>query len=252
MMTLAKGWFTLLALLAGCTVRMTPMDSGGDDVSSIDAGALPDTPAFDAARLDTASFDGGSPDARPDTGMDAPSDAPRLDARFVSPPTDVGPRPRRDANDAAPPGCGRPLIAECSDVPSIYDAPCSARELHMIGHYQPAVPMVTVLVERTGVPITLSLTSYAATTWNVEAAPGVLLESIVVDGHEAHTVLAPPGVPVMNRSGTGSTVVCAIAWPYDSGGCDTEGLVASLASLTGLRPTSFMGCYEGARYRVGG
>ncbi len=266
--------FWVLLATTGCTVRYESeassadgasvdaaarWDAGIDDAQRPDVGL--DASGFDADVVRDAGFDAQRPDVGPDAsgfdagvvrdaGFDARVGDAAADAAIA--PTDAGPRPRRDAADTAPPGCGLPLVAECTGgAPSIYDGVCAARELHVVGHYQPSTGEVTVTVARTGVPVVLALVSYEPTTWNVEIPLGVEVERIVVDGLNPQVLVAPPGIPVLDRSGAGG-VACAFRWPFDSGGCDTEGLVASLEALTGLRPTSFMGCYEGVGYRVGG
>jgi hypothetical protein len=251
----ARAAFALVAV--ACTSRQQPdvplRDAPSIDAPVLDAGAM-DAPGADA--WDARTGDAGTGDARPgdaSTRSDAP--APGIDARIDAPldPLDVGERPRRDAPDTAPVGCGVAVAGACAEgAPSYFDGPCSSRELHLVTHYQPLTPEVTVAVERVGVPIVLSLTSYEPTVWNLVVSPGVVLEQVVLDGYNRQTVFGvPPGVPVTDRSGSAGGVACAIRWPYDTGGCDTEGLVASLARLTGLTPTSFLGCSEGAGYRIG-
>jgi hypothetical protein len=229
----------------------TPFDAGDRDAApSVDAG-------MDASRPADAAMD-ASMDAAMDAAMDArvPSfDAsPRDGAAVDAPPdrTDAG-RPIRDIGiDAPPPGCGFGLEGVCTGgAASIYDGPCDARELHIVGQYQPdASGTTTVTIARTGAPVVLSVSSYEPTTWNIVVEPGAVLEQILVDGYNTQTVVVAGGIPVDNRSGPGGDIACATRWPRDPGGCDTEALVASLARRTGLRPSSFIGCYEGSSYRI--
>jgi len=240
----------LLALLAiaACASRepttRTPFDAGARDAARVLSDAGMDATTFDAAAMDSgARLDAAPTDA-------APRDAAPVDAPPALP---DGARPIRDiGTDAPAAGCRLALEGVCtSETPSVYDGPCGARELHVIGQYQPAGGTVTVTVARLGAPVVLALSSYEPTTWNVVIEPGAVVERILLDGYNTQTVVAPATVPVDNRSGGPGPIACAYRWPSDTGGCDTVGLVASLFTATGLRPTSFIGCYEGSSYRVG-
>ena len=217
-----------------------PMDAGGRD-----AAPLMSDSAMDAR---VAAMDSG---ARLDASL---TDAARDSAPVDAPPafTDAG-RPIRDIGPDAPAlGCRLALEGVCSSgTPSIYRGLCGARELHIIGQYQPARGIVTVTVGHLGAPVVLSHSSYEPTTWNVVIEPGAVVERILIDGYNTQTVVAPATVPVDNRSAGPGPIACAHRWPSDTGGCDTVGLVASLFTATGLRPTSFIGCYEGSSYRIG-
>ncbi len=115
-------------------------------------------------------------------------------------------------------------------------ATCSP-ELHVISVYQPGrAGTIPVRVDLPGRgPIALALSAYAAVTWIVTATPGTELRHVVLYGYEVGKAEVPPGVSVSDRSNRSH---CGHQWPLT--GCNPE-------RDTGLRLSSFSGCYEAAQ-----
>jgi hypothetical protein len=153
---------------------------------------------------------------------------------------------------------------EVPDPPPIVDAMCiandlttfavqmpQAEELHVIGVYQATGNAITVDVGRAGVPLTLVLSSYEPVAFTLNLAPGVLLEHVILNGYEPHTVQGQGAAMVTDLSGQFNYLAaCGYFWPMNDGGCDTPGLVMGAEQLTGLQLTSFAGCYEGASFSL--
>jgi hypothetical protein len=108
-----------------------------------------------------------------------------------------------------------------------------------------------VHVRRT-TPHVLVLSSYEPTIWTIDASSGARIESIILNGYHPQRVAGvPPGVPVINRSGSGYLSACAVVWPGDSGGCDTPALITGLRQLTSREVTAFAGCYRATEFTLG-
>ena len=132
-------------------------------------------------------------------------------------------------------------------------------ELHLFGVYETHSnhgygnhPMgaATVHVERQGAQV-LALSSYEPVHWTITAAPGAVIEKVIINGHHEQTADAPPGVPVEVYSyedGGNWLGGCAYTWPGDDQGCDTQGVVSTLEQMTGRQLTTFHGCYQGTSY----
>lgn len=129
-------------------------------------------------------------------------------------------------------------------------------ELHMVGIYEsngghggpPGQTTVEVLRET---EMVLLLSSYEDVEWTVTAAKGTVLNEIVVSGYTPQVVYGPKGVTVTNRSPyTYWLGTCGYEWPYSTGGCDEPLLVANIERLTGLKLSSFQGCYHGRAFRI--
>ena len=153
---------------------------------------------------------------------------------------------------------------EVPDPPPLVDAMCIANdlttfvvqmpepeELHIIGVYQATNNAITVDITRAGVPLTLVLSSYEPVAFTLNLAPGVLLEHVILNGYEPHTVQGQGGAMLTDLSGQFNYLAaCGYFWPMNDGGCDTPGLVMGAEQLTGLQLTSFAGCYEGASFSL--
>ncbi|MFZ6184720.1 hypothetical protein [Nannocystis pusilla] len=134
---------------------------------------------------------------------------------------------------------------------SFVEPMAQAEELHIIGVYQATGNALTVDVNRTDVPLTLVLSSYEPVAFTLNLAPGVLLEHVILNGYNAHTVQGQGAATVTDVSGQFNFyAACAYEWPEDDGGCNTPGLVAGAEAATGLSLTTFAACYEGSSFSL--
>jgi hypothetical protein len=164
------------------------------------------------------------------------------------------------------PGCARVVIDGGDDSslspgqtgqedPGVVSVPACGGdgELQLIGVYETSsdhssgyhpTGAATVHVERQGKQI-LALSSYEPVHWTVTAAPGAVLEKVILNGYYDQEADVPDGVPVEVHAGPeGSLGGYAYAWPSAEGGSDTQALVKALEGLTGRKLTSFNGCYR--------
>lgn len=153
---------------------------------------------------------------------------------------------------------------EVMEPPPILDAMCiandlttfvepmpQAEELHIVSVYQATNNAITVDITRTGVPMTLVLSSYEPVAFTLTLAPGVLLDHVILNGYEPHSVQGQGGAMVTDLSGQFNYLAaCGYFWPMNDGGCDTPGLVMGAEQLTGLQLTAFAGCYEGSSFSI--
>ncbi|WP_434427757.1 hypothetical protein [Nannocystis pusilla] len=134
---------------------------------------------------------------------------------------------------------------------SFVEPMAQAEELHIIGVYQGSGNAITVDVNRADVPLTLVLSSYEPVAFTLNLAPGVLLEHVILNGYNAHTVQGQGAATVTDVSGQFNFyAACAYEWPEDDGGCNTPGLVAGAEAATGLSLTTFAACYEGSSFSL--
>lgn len=157
-----------------------------------------------------------------------------------------------------PPDCREDkTILDCDvaagDEASSYRADSdSDTTLHLVSVYETYEYEASVYFDQPGSNV-LALSAYTATQWNVELAPGASLDKIVVVGYEAQFVKGPEGVPVeiYDHEGQGSPLAgCGYSLPYDGGGCDTNELIATVESITGLTLSRFDGCYRASAIQV--
>jgi hypothetical protein len=270
-----QGWVVvgLAALVvssSGCTCAYV---LGGADARSPGSDATGDLAA------DSASPSGGTDAASPVFLSDATGGDLGTDAATPPPATDAGPPSTSTVCGdpyAVPPGpsamCGAGLTGAAAPTPTITGAGWSSNcdtgagytmdvdeetlvgttALRVVGVYEATwdrgfqcypAGEGTIDVSRPGDSV-LVLSSYQPTHWTVTVGAGATLSRIILNGFFPQSVTAPSSVPVDNYSGDCTYLVaCAYAWPSDTGGCDTPGLVASAEMLTGLTMTSFHGCY---------
>ncbi|MFY0531843.1 hypothetical protein [Nannocystis pusilla] len=134
---------------------------------------------------------------------------------------------------------------------SFVEPMAQAEELHIIGVYQATGNAMTVDVTRADVPLTLVLSSYEPVAFTLNLAPGVLLEHVILNGYNAHTVQGQGAATVTDVSGQFNFyAACAYEWPEDDGGCNTPALVAGAEAATGLSLTTFAACYEGSSFSL--
>lgn len=143
----------------------------------------------------------------------------------------------------------------CNDnqgpLTSFVDPMPQPEELHIVGVYQATNNAITVTVDRVDIPLTLVLSSYEPVTFTLVLAPGVLLEHVILNGYNPHSVQGQGAAMVTDLSGNFDYfAACAYVWPDDDQGCDTPGIVAGAEALTGLGLTTFVGCYEGISFTI--
>jgi hypothetical protein len=164
-----------------------------------------------------------------------------------------------DACDPPPPPCSEDqTILDC-DISAGYEVSSyradndSETALHLVGVYETYEYEASVYFDQSGSNV-LALSAYTSTQWNVELAPGASLDKIVAVGYEAQFVKGPEGVPVeiYTYEGQDSELAgCGYSLPYDGGGCDTDQLIATVESITGLTLSRFDGCYRASAIQVG-
>lgn len=126
-------------------------------------------------------------------------------------------------------------------------------ELHIVGVYQATGNALTVHVNRTGVPLTLVLASYEPVAFTLVLAPGAMLEHVILNGYNLHSVQGQGAATVTNISamfGDPFWEACGYYWPMNDQGCNTPMLAADAEAMTGLTLTSFAGCYEGGSFTL--
>jgi hypothetical protein len=118
--------------------------------------------------------------------------------------------------------------------------------LRIFGIYEsyPVAGQATVDVQREE-RVVLVLSAYDSTHWTVTAAPGAVIERVILHGCEAQTATVPAGVPVQNDGPDG--IGCG-ANEYPS--ADADDLIAAAEQSTGLCLTSFHACYEASQMVV--
>ncbi len=128
--------------------------------------------------------------------------------------------------------------------------------LHMIGQYESSsagflegpsdLPGRTVLhIGPTQRPVVLALNSYEATEWVLDLDPAAVIQSVLLTGYKAQTLIAPAGIPVTNQDSTHDyyKVSYAYCWPFCDGGSNTPALVERVEAATGLKLAAFDGAY---------
>jgi hypothetical protein len=124
-------------------------------------------------------------------------------------------------------------------------------ELHIVGVYQATNNAITVTINRTNIPLTVVLSSYEPVKFTLVLAPGVLLEHVILNGYNPHTLEGEGTAMVTDLSDNFDYLAaCAYVWPESDGGCDTPTLVSGAEALTGLDLTTFVGCYEGISFTL--
>lgn len=118
-------------------------------------------------------------------------------------------------------------------------------------NYHPQGTANVNIVNQGTVPLTLVLSSYEPTLWNLNIASGVLINEIILNGYHFQEVSGASGVTVTDRSGLGKYFsACAYAWPSSTGGCDTPGLISGVEAYTGLTLTAFSGAYRATDFTI--
>lgn len=126
------------------------------------------------------------------------------------------------------------------------------RSDHSFGYHPQGAANVNILNQGSS-PLTLVLSSYEPTLWNLNIETGVNINEIILNGYHDQDVTGASGITITERSyyGTGSYFSsCAYAWPSSTGGCDTQGLVSGVEAYTGLTLTSFAGTYQATDFTI--
>jgi hypothetical protein len=129
---------------------------------------------------------------------------------------------------------------------------CGAIETHVVGIYSSPTGEATVTVDRPGQHV-LVLSAYEATRWHVQLGAGASLEHVYLTGYHAQTIDGvPAGVDVLTDSfDTDGTYGCGYSYPYDGGGCDTDGLMRLAAGKIHHDATTFHGCRSATEWNIG-
>jgi hypothetical protein len=156
-------------------------------------------------------------------------------------------------------GCGDIIIGG-GGTPDEHPAPAPCGpELHILGVYETSsdhsgnnhpTGAGTVHVERQG-SFVLALSSYEPVDWTVTAAPGAVIEKVILNGYHAQSAVVPAGVPVEIHDEGGWLGSYAYAWPSSDGGSDTASTVSAFEALAGRPMTSFHGCYHATSFVLG-
>ena len=118
-------------------------------------------------------------------------------------------------------------------------------------NYHPQGTATVNIVNQGAAPLTLVLSSYEPTLWNLNIASGVNISEIILNGYSDQQISGVSGITVTNRSGPGNYFsACAYAWPSSTGGCDTPGLISGVEAYTGLTLTAFSGVYRATDFTV--
>ncbi|MFN3200194.1 MAG: thrombospondin type 3 repeat-containing protein [Bradymonadia bacterium] len=266
----------------GFTLGPSAPDTDGDGTSD-DEDPCPNDPADDAdgdgvcgdvdncPTTSNAAQTDGDGDGAGDACDACPSDADDdIDSDGVC--GDVDNCPNRanaaqaDSNgDGAGDACDidMPVSAVCESgaLSGFDDGDIGASEVHVVGIYESRGDHsggfhprgdTRVEVNRTGVPITLVLSSYEPTHWTLALAPGVQLQQVILNGYHTQTIEGHGGAPVTFRHEPGNYyTACAYVWPSGNGGCDTNALISGIEGDLGLPVTSFHGCYRGTEFVLG-
>lgn len=185
-------------------------------------------------------------------GFDCPARCPDADA---APPLALHELPPSSDGTTSCRG-GRPssnyaLEAGLSD-------PTATEELHVIGVYEGAGDpgfgperrgVVDVLVRSRPKPVVLALSSYGKTHWRITVAPGAELSRVLVQGFGEQTVEGvPESAPVFQIEACSYTYGWEVE--HNEGGGGHQTVIAQLRAITGLRESSFQGCYDGVQFEV--
>lgn len=124
------------------------------------------------------------------------------------------------------------------------------RSDHSYNYHPQGTASVNILNQGTA-PLTLVLSSYEPTLWNLNVAAGVSINEVILNGYHSQQVSGASGITVTDRSGLGNYFsACAYAWPSSTGGCDTPGLISGVEAYTGLTLTAFSGTYRATDFTV--
>ena len=116
----------------------------------------------------------------------------------------------------------------------------------------PAMKAVRVVVYKTRLPALLVFTAGEDTLWDVTLTQEARVERVVLQGRGEQKIRGiPDSIPVIHRK---YAEACAYAYGWEKihnrlGG-DYRLMIQGLRCATGLRETSFQGCYSGAVFEI--
>lgn len=149
---------------------------------------------------------------------------------------------RRQAKDTAT--LLKKITAQrAGDYPVVSDVP----EIHMVGLYEAssahhAIAPASVNVTYTGAPIILALTSYEPVEWQLDVAPDVQIDQVIVSGYYEQRVTGlPDSVPVWNESRKQGGQAF---YSYKRTDSSFRKAVKRLHELTGRSVLTFQGAYR--------
>lgn len=100
-------------------------------------------------------------------------------------------------------------------------------------------------------PINLVLSAYEPTNWVLYGEGVGSIASVLINGYHDSFVTGIDASKVIDRTGPGQYITaCAYAWPDNSGGCNTAGLLNGVSTFYGSPVTSFTGIYHGKGFVV--
>jgi hypothetical protein len=133
----------------------------------------------------------------------------------------------------------------------VIDAPAEQNEeLHVVSVYEGPRHVdgtVEVRIREAQKPVVLVLSAYQPTTWHVVSGPQVRIKEVVAAGYNPQKVDGiAPNVPVR------SVKLDAYAYGWEpganKGGGSYQAFIRAVRKATGLRETSFQGCYAGKTF----
>ncbi|NES95785.1 MAG: hypothetical protein F6K32_11235 [Desertifilum sp. SIO1I2] len=130
------------------------------------------------------------------------------------------------------------------NVLAVYEA----RSDHSANNRQTGV--VQVNVERQNRPMILAFSSYEPVEWQLNLAPNVQIEKIILNGYHDQNIVGAENIPVEEYSyeGTGNSFG---EFPHNwDGNLTNAPMVTQLQAMTGRNVTSFQGCYRGTEFTL--
>lgn len=238
---------------ASTSAASTSTTAASDSATSTTTGAVDPTTTADSTSgaLDATSHDDTT--TAPDESTSTTSSTTTGDDTTTAPDDTTTAGSTTDAEVIVPPTPGGACNLGQGELTTFVDDMPQPEELHIVAMYQATANAATVTITRTGVPLTLFLSSYEPVAFTLVLAPGVLLEHVILDGYNPHTVQGQGPAMVTDLSaqfGDPNWVACGYFWPMNDGGCDTPGNVAAAEAITGLPLTTFAGCYEGISFTL--
>lgn len=135
--------------------------------------------------------------------------------------------------------------------------PAQSSELLVIGIYTASGTANVKVLNKGSSNVTLVLSAFDKTLWNLTVDPGVTINEIILNGYypQSTTITDTSGnpvtnIPIIDKSGPNYLGSYAYAWPSTTGGSDTPGLISKVEALTGLKLTAFAGAYYANDFTV--
>ncbi|MFA5141021.1 MAG: HEAT repeat domain-containing protein [Elusimicrobiota bacterium] len=117
----------------------------------------------------------------------------------------------------------------------------------------PGMRGVRVVVYKTRLPAIVALSGEKPVLWDVTLTQDARVDRVVLQGSPEHVVRGlPETVPVIRRSREETCGAFAYGWEprQNIGGGDYRSMIVNLRCATGLRESSFQGCYAGAVFEI--